>query len=126
MLAFYYAMWCAGALLKAAAVCRMAKNGIARRYVLLAVFLAACSLRTLVLVFLWQHQAQYRRVYEASMPILNLLECAAVVGVFWVLVENYRKFSEDRNRGSFRACNSGSGRCMGDSPLGPPHICWIA
>jgi len=92
MLAFYYAMWCAGALLKAAAVCRMAKNGIARRYVLLAVFLAACSLRTLVLVFLWQHQAQYRRVYEASMPILNLLECAAVVGVFWVLVENYRNF----------------------------------
>lgn len=92
MIGLYYAMWCLGALLEAGAVCRMAWNGMARRYWMLCLYLAAYSVRSLTLLFLWQHQSAYRTVFVATAPVVHLAECAVVIGVFWISVENYKNF----------------------------------
>ena len=70
----------------------MVRNGIARRYWLLTTYLALYSLRYLVLAFLWPHQILYRQVYEFTMGPVITLECAAIISVFFVLVENYKAF----------------------------------
>ena len=92
MLGLFYTMWCAAGLVMAAAACRMVANGIGRRYWLLAVYLSVYSVRYLCMIPLWPHQLLYRTVYEVTMAPLILLECAAVISVFFVLVENYKRF----------------------------------
>lgn len=70
----------------------MASNGMARRYWVLTMYLAICSAWSLVMLFLWAHQTTYRRVFSAVSPFIMLAECAAVISLFWVLVENYKSF----------------------------------
>jgi hypothetical protein len=92
MLALFYAMWCAAGVFAVAAACRMVKNGIASRYWLLTTYLAAYGLWYLVLASHWQHQSLYSKIYEYTMAPMIVLECAAIVSVFFVLVENYKAF----------------------------------
>src|SRR5579872_5456309 len=94
MLVVFYAMWCAAGLITAAAACRMALNGIARRNWLLTTYLAFFSVRYLLLARLWHHQASYRAAYGFTMAPMMALECAAIVSVFFVLVENYKAFGK--------------------------------
>jgi len=92
MLVLFYTVWCAAGLVPAAAACRMLGNGLAKRYWLLATYLAVHSLRYLVLAALWRHQSLYSEVWEVTMAPVMILECAAIISVFFVLVENYKAF----------------------------------
>src|SRR5579883_2653635 len=87
-----YTVWCAAGLVTAAAACRMIWNGLAKRYWLLATYLVIHSARYSILAALWHHQHFYSTVYEFSMPVMMALECAAIISVFFVLVENYKAF----------------------------------
>jgi len=93
MLGLFYATWCIGAVLKGLAVCRMVKNGLARRYWLLSCYLAISTLMSLGMMAAWHHQRLYTKIHTFA-PILMLAESAAVIGVFLVLVENYQHFKK--------------------------------
>ena len=92
MLVLFYTMWCVAGLLTAAAACRMVQNGITRRYWLLTTYLVLYSIRYLALAVFWHRQAAYSSVYELTMAPIIALECAAIVSVFFILVENYKAF----------------------------------
>ena len=67
MTLLFYAVWCAGILLKGAAACRMAWNGLATKLPLLWIFLALCVARSIALLLLRTHPAAYLNTYSACL-----------------------------------------------------------
>jgi hypothetical protein len=88
----FFATWCAAPVLESAAALRLAKNGVARRFPLVLLYLVFCAARSTLLISVWHTPKIYGKVWDATLPLGLLVQCLAIIQVFWVMVERYPNF----------------------------------
>jgi hypothetical protein len=84
-------LWCAAIVIKGAAACRMAVNGVIKTLPLVWVYVTCTFAYVAVLLAVSSFPSLYLETYSVSVPFLLAVECTATASIFWRLTGAARR-----------------------------------